>query len=212
MGNAVRKLVVLCFIAGYVDGYGYTQIGGVFAANMTGNTVLFAIHAARGEWSHVADYGLTLIAFFLGGMVASALGRALQRPHLLLLLEAALILATQAPGLSAAGALMLLAAAMGIQGKALSRFGRASVPTVVLTNNLLRLGDGLVDRLWPKSVARGDPADESAVRMTATACVTYAVGAAATVATTPTVVPAALALPAILLVLLSAEMARERTR
>ena len=71
------QAALLCGIAGYVDALGYLKLGSVFAANMTGNTVLLAIVLAQGEWARAAVYGLTLAAFFAGALSASVLKRAL---------------------------------------------------------------------------------------------------------------------------------------
>ena len=40
-------LLTLAFAAGYVDALGYLGLGGVFTANMTGNTVLLGILLAH---------------------------------------------------------------------------------------------------------------------------------------------------------------------
>ena len=45
-------------------------MGGVFAANMTGNTVLAGIALARFDWSDATRHLATLIAFFAGALLA----------------------------------------------------------------------------------------------------------------------------------------------
>ena len=45
----VAAAVLLCAAAGMADAVGYVH-GGIFAANMTGNTVLAGLAVAQGEW------------------------------------------------------------------------------------------------------------------------------------------------------------------
>ena len=49
------RAALLCLIAGYVDIIGYIDLGGVFAANMTGNSVLLVLAMARGEAARSAS-------------------------------------------------------------------------------------------------------------------------------------------------------------
>jgi uncharacterized membrane protein YoaK (UPF0700 family) len=165
---------MLCLAAGYVDAVGYLGLGHVFAANMTGNTVLLAIAAVRGDVDHVAIYLATLIFFFLGAVVA-ALFKRLSLTYLPLLLGAALLLA--APQASAAHlpTLLLLAASMGLQGGSLSTFGRTTLHTVVVTGTMMKLADGLIERFWPDTSPH--PAGE-ALPLLSIAWLAYCAGAA----------------------------------
>src|SRR5579862_2124319 len=89
---ALRRAGILCLVAGFVDAYGYLALGHVFAANMTGNTVLLGIAAAEGDGGRTLTYAVTLIAFLCGALLASlAIRRYGKRP--LVLLGVALLLA-----------------------------------------------------------------------------------------------------------------------
>ena len=174
----IRRAALLCLAAGYVDAYGYVDLGGVFAANMTGNTVLLGIAAARGDWARIPPYALTLGAFFLGAMAASALKRAiLDRPFPPLLVAAALLAVAERLGLGGDLVLLVLAFAMGLQGASLNRFGGTALQTVVITSTLLNLADGFVHHGW--RAARGGDASGPEMPLLGAAWLTYAVGAAA---------------------------------
>src|SRR5260370_19332964 len=94
----MRRAALLCAVAGYVDGFGYLELGGVFAANMTGNTVLLTIAATRGDWDRAIVDALTLAAFLLCALAATFLKHALLRPFLSLLLAAMLLVLAPWPG------------------------------------------------------------------------------------------------------------------
>src|SRR5947207_14511660 len=96
VSGALRRVVLLCSVAGFVDAFGYLQFDHVFAANMTGNSVLLSIAAAEGDWHRVGLYAATLAAFVAGALVAGLLKHALQRPHIAILIAAACLVAAAA--------------------------------------------------------------------------------------------------------------------
>ena len=163
----------LCLIAGYVDAVGYTELGGVFAANMTGNSVLLAIAAMRGEGARVASYALTLVVFLAGAILSSAVRRMTRRPFVGLVGAAAILLVAVfvAPPFERLG---LLAFAMGLQGAAITRFGPTSLQTVVVTGTMIRLADNVVEHALPE---RSAPT-AGATRLDALAWLAYIAGAA----------------------------------
>jgi uncharacterized membrane protein YoaK (UPF0700 family) len=176
------QVALLCSVAGYVDAFGYLKFGHVFAANMTGNSVLLSIAAAEGDLSRVAVYAVTLTAFLAGACVAGLLKHALQRPFVALLIAAFLLVLAQLAAADAASGLVLLSAAMGLQGAALSRFGATTLQTVVITGAMLRLADGLVGRMWARirTTRRSAAATvDRDVEITALAWLAYALGGAA---------------------------------
>ncbi len=164
----------LCLVAGYVDAIGYTTLGSVFAANMTGNTVLLAIAAGQGEFTRAMGYATTLAAFLAGAILAALLGRATGRPTAALVAAAALILAAALATLPAPASLALLAVAMGLQGAAITRFGAAGMQTVVVTATIIRLAHHIVAYAMPQ---RGEAQGGSA-RLDALAWIAYGAGAA----------------------------------
>jgi uncharacterized membrane protein YoaK (UPF0700 family) len=201
------RLGLLCGIAGYVDGWGYTQIGRVFAANMTGNTVLFGIALAEADWRRALTYATTLLAFFFAGIVASLIRRALRRSDIILYGAVAFLLLALVPREAPETVLALLAVAMGFQGAAVQRFGRVTISTVVVTSTILRLAEGIVGRIWPASTTIHPEAQE-ALWMGAMAWGTYAIGGAAAILSAEYLTRWALVLPALLLVVVAVSLPR----
>lgn len=182
---------LLCGIAGFVDAVGYVDLGGVFAANMTGNTVLLAMSAARGDWAHMLVYIITLSSFSAGVGISYLLeAKHLRVP---LLAEAVLIslVAILAPAKTAS--LVMLAGAMGLQAASMTRFGTTTISTVVVTSVIVRIVEG--------GLAKRKPPDIKIVMpVLVAAWAAYAVGAAASVAASPLgdsilFIPVALLLP-----------------
>lgn len=145
---------MLTVVAGIADAVGYITMGGVFAANMTGNTVLAGIDLAKGDhlgaWYHLTP----LVAFFPGAMLARVLHLLLKAPTAGLLIEAAIIAAVGFVDIGPEPAVMVVAFAMGIQASVITSFAGNSVSTVVVTSTLARTADTVVDRLWPSATVK----------------------------------------------------------
>jgi uncharacterized membrane protein YoaK (UPF0700 family) len=204
------RLGLLCGIAGYVDGWGYTQVGRVFAANMTGNTVLFGIALAEADWRRAVTYATTLLAFFLAGMIASVVRRAVRRSDVVLYGAAAILPLALLPREAPELALALLAVAMGFQGAAVQRFGRVAISTVVVTSTMLRLADGIVGRIWARESVATRLEEREAAPMSATAWASYAIGGATTIAGAAYLTRWALVPPALLLIVIAVSLPRSR--
>ena len=205
VSSALSRVALLCSVAGFVDAFGYLQFGHVFAANMTGNSVLLSIAAAEGDWRRVGLYAATLAAFVAGALLAGLLKHALQRPHMAILIAAACLLLVHFLAVDPAIGLVLLGAAMGLQGAALTRFGAVTLTTVVITGVMLRLADGLIARLWARRRTDAAAANEE-TSFAAVAWLSYAVGGAAGVGGIA-VTDQALVFPALLLAGLGVGMA-----
>lgn len=150
----------LCLIAGFVDAIGYFDLGHVFTANMTGNTVLLGAALANGDWLALS-YALTIAAFALG-VVASTLLKVARVPLPILLLGAGGVLAVLAVARpSTLAALLVLACVMGLQGGAISTFSGIRLPTVVVTSTLVNLIDGLVRR----GIGSSSPSSPSSMQL-----------------------------------------------
>jgi uncharacterized membrane protein YoaK (UPF0700 family) len=198
--GTTTQAALLCGIAGYADVFGYVTLGGVFAANMTGNTVLLTIALVGGEWYGAVPYSITLTSFFGGAIFASVLSRVTRRPFAGFFLEAALLAAICMAPMSGPIALALLSAGMGVQAVTITRFGRTSLQTVVVTGTIAKLADDLIDRAWPPTRAGGDAAETAPVEIFTFAWIGYGVGAAAGVAAV-THIPVPLVVPALLLLI-----------
>jgi uncharacterized membrane protein YoaK (UPF0700 family) len=190
---------LLTIVAGMADAVGYVAMGGVFAANMTGNTVLAGLALGDGQFDLAARRLAPLGTFFVGAMLARLLLRLFHRPAVPLLIEAALLAVIGLLPIGREPALMLVALAMGLQASAITHFGGTpfsgtSVSTVVVTSTLARIAEAVLDRLWPTGRALPSIATP---RLLALTWIGYLLGAVAGVLLTraltwPLMVPAAL--------------------
>jgi uncharacterized membrane protein YoaK (UPF0700 family) len=128
---------------------GYITMGGVFAANMTGNTVLAGIAAAEGHYTNAGRHLAPLAAFFVGAMLARLLLRLWHKPAIPILIEAAMIAGVGFLPFGNESQVLILALAMGIQASAITHFSGVAVSTVVVTSTLARAADATLDRMWP---------------------------------------------------------------
>lgn len=193
---------LLTIVAGIADAVGYILMGGVFTANMTGNTVLAGIAAAEGYYDLAGHRLAPLITFFAGAMLARLLLRLLHRPMAPLLLEAAMLAVAGFLPIGRDAAVLIVAAAMGLQASAVTHFGGTAVSTVVVTSTLARIADATLDRLWP-APRRALPSITTS-RLLALTWIGYFAGAAAGtvllhVIAWPLLVPAAILLVVIAL-------------
>jgi uncharacterized membrane protein YoaK (UPF0700 family) len=151
-------LLVLTCAAGLVDAISYLEMGHVFTAMMTGNTVLLALAIGQGEVMAALRSTLALIAFSLGaagGAMVLRRGRARgEWPAIVtasLAIEA-LVLAVfaalwQVAGRADALLLVLIALsglAMGIQAAAVRHLGVPGVASTYITGTLTSLMAELV--------------------------------------------------------------------
>ena len=142
------RATILTIIAGIADAVGYITMGGVFAANMTGNTVLAGIAAAQRNYTDAWHHLAPLLAFFARAMLSRLLLRLSHKPTTGLLVEAGLLTIVGFLTLDREVAVMIVALAMGVQASAITHFGGSAVSTVVVTSTLARTADALLDRLW----------------------------------------------------------------
>lgn len=147
--RAPLQASLLTIVAGMADAVGYAAMGGVFAANMTGNTVLAGLALGEGHWELAAKRIAPLLTFFIGALLARLLLRLWHRPALPLLLEAAILAVVDFLPLDREAALLIVAMAMGLQASALTHFGGAAISTVVVTSTVARIAEAALDRLWP---------------------------------------------------------------
>jgi uncharacterized membrane protein YoaK (UPF0700 family) len=148
---------LLCLIAGWADVVGYLALDRIFAANMTGNTVLLPLALLQGAWEQAAAHALALGAFLSGAVAAAFAVRwsALVGPPLAV--EAVILVALGLLDVRAPAAIGLLAFAMGVQGAAIARFGGVTLNSVAITGNLLKLADGIANLAG--LTVRREPAD-----------------------------------------------------
>ncbi len=129
----------LGLVAGFVDAYGFLRWH-AFGANMTGNTVVFAISLFRNPAAALLP--LTLIVAFLAG---SILGRAIvdRSSGTVGLVVEAMVLAASA--FASGYALAVIALAMGLQNATITMFSGVAANTSFVTGDYSRFGQALAD-------------------------------------------------------------------
>jgi uncharacterized membrane protein YoaK (UPF0700 family) len=159
--RAIPLICLLCAIAGSVDAVAYLLCGQVFVANMTGNTVLFAISLLQREMSAAALRGALVGAFLAGVIVARLLAkkanqRVTKRQRILVLVIQALILlllAWRSTGTHMQLLLLLLAGMLGTQNGAFQYIGGVHLNTTFITGDLEKLGEAVTDVLHSFTMA-----------------------------------------------------------
>jgi uncharacterized membrane protein YoaK (UPF0700 family) len=159
--------VLLDGVGGYVDAVGYLLLFHLFAANMSGNSILLGVALGQSQWPTALRQALPIPLFVVGAALGVAVGLALARRGVrrrvaaLLALEVVLLAAFALYGSRFLhdGALRLeadwqgivlaalLTLPMGIQNIALRRVGGLSVRTTFVTGTLMSLAEALVGSL-----------------------------------------------------------------
>jgi uncharacterized membrane protein YoaK (UPF0700 family) len=151
--RAAATASVLTFVGGYVDAIGYLNLGHVYVANMSGNSVALGIHSGWLDWPQIFRHAWPIVSFLAGVLVSRltvtwGLRRNL-RPvaELALTLEALflaifIVLGKGAPGV------FFCACAMGIQAATISHFDGITIHTSFVTGTLVKALDSFSDALW----------------------------------------------------------------
>ena len=142
------QATLLTLIAGIADAVGFITMGGVFAANMTGNTVLAGIAIAQGYYHDAFRHLAPLVAFFVGALLARLLLRLWHKAAVPLLTEALIIAGLGFLSVEKESAVLILAFAMGLQAAGMTQFGGTAVSTVVVTSTLARTAEATLDSIW----------------------------------------------------------------
>jgi len=145
------RATILTIIAGIADAVGYITMGGVFAANMTGNVVLLGFGASGAGHLAIVASLVALAGFLVGARGGGRLAKARrdeEPPRTALAIQwAALGLALLLAGLTQPGThetsryivLAILGLAMGVQNAAVREMAVPGVATTVLTLTLTRI-------------------------------------------------------------------------
>jgi uncharacterized membrane protein YoaK (UPF0700 family) len=142
-----RNIVLACALsalAGYVDGIGFLQLGGLFVSFMSGNSTRMGVAIAHAQWQTAAE-ALGLIALFVAGAAAGSLivlGHGTHRQPLVLLAEALLLAAAALaytfgqPSLAVAAIVL----AMGLENAVFQIHGGAGLGLTYVTGALVKVG------------------------------------------------------------------------
>jgi len=152
MLDSRRNVALACALsalAGYVDGIGYLQLGGLFVSFMSGNSTRMGVAIAQARWQTAAE-ALGLIALFVVGAAAGSL--IVQRAHrqpLVLLAEASLLAAAALaytfgqPSLAVAAIVL----AVGLENAVFQIHGGAGLGLTYVTGALVKVGQLLAKTL-----------------------------------------------------------------
>jgi len=159
--------LLLAWVAGFADSFGFVTLDGIFTSHISGNSVSVSALLAQRHWSDAGFHACAILSFISGffiGMVIEAAGRRLRvrrRFGLAVALEAGLLLVflffgekVARPGALSLSAgsffllLALLAGAMGVQSASLRRVRGQSVHTPYVTGMLTQSMENAVALLF----------------------------------------------------------------
>jgi uncharacterized membrane protein YoaK (UPF0700 family) len=139
--NAARLAAAgLAFVGGFVDAYGYLRFG-AFGANMTGNTVIFAIALLRDAERAVMP-GMLILLFFAGSMLGRIIVDRFSVSAALYGEAALLVAAGLTPNYSGLG---VIGFAMGMQNTSLGTFAGVQANTSFVSGDYSRLAQAVAD-------------------------------------------------------------------
>jgi uncharacterized membrane protein YoaK (UPF0700 family) len=147
MLDSRRNISLACALsalAGYVDGIGFLQLGGLFVSFMSGNSTRMGVSLAARQWRPAAAAFGLIVLFVVGATVGSliVLGRGKHRQPWLLLAEAVLLVAAALcygfglPNV-AVGAIVM---AMGLENAVFQIDGGAGLGLTYMTGALVKVG------------------------------------------------------------------------
>ncbi|HET7892414.1 MAG TPA: YoaK family protein [Candidatus Sulfotelmatobacter sp.] len=155
-------VILLTLTAGYVDAVGFLKLGGIYVANMSGNSVSTGIHSVEGEWSVVLfrlwAIGCFVSALFLTRLLidsaAPVLSGRVAAPALVV--EIVLLVFFSKVKSENAG-IFCAAVAMGVHTATLNRFNGITVYTTFVTGTLVKFAEHLAEWVL-RLIKREDPA------------------------------------------------------
>ena len=153
MLDSRRNVALACALsglAGYVDGIGFLQLGGLFVSFMSGNSTQLGVGLTQDVSSALLP--AALIGSFVTGVVIGALAghfaASRRRPVVLLvvaiLLAAAAICHERGDDIAA---VTVMAIAMGAENAVFERDGERSIAVTYMTGALVKLGQRIMSAL-----------------------------------------------------------------
>jgi uncharacterized membrane protein YoaK (UPF0700 family) len=166
---AAALAAALAFVAGCCDGIAYVRWH-MFAANMTGNTILFGLAVVGGQPATALRTLASIGAFTAGAALATAVKE--RTSPIVAFVAEALVLAVAAVLHGAGLQLPLIAFAMGIQNPTFSTFAGIRANTSFVTGDYAQFGAAFADLIRRKNVAPS----RRTLAVLAALVVAYAVG------------------------------------
>lgn len=143
---------ILTWAAGIVDAVGFISLGGIYTANMSGNSIAIGIQGTRHNWPEFLAHGWPVLMYFVGLLFCRLLIEFAGRKKIASIatvtlgIEVCMLLPVAvlsgrpghvAPDLQVAY-VALLALAMGVQNAALTHFSNLTLHTGFVTGTLLK--------------------------------------------------------------------------
>ncbi|WP_313545593.1 YoaK family protein [Leifsonia aquatica] len=190
----------LAALAGFVDGFGFSYLGGFFVSFMSGNTTRVSVDLVGGMWGAALTCAVLIVAFVGGTMIGTVVSATRHGATRVLVLIAVALAA--AALVAQAGLPVLVGAAlsggMGAANTVMARGGEVSFGITYMTGALVKVGQGLVaawrggDRtgwvrhvvMWA-SIASGAVAGAAAFRLFGVGALWIAVAVVVITASTP---------------------------
>lgn len=150
--RAMTSAIVLTLVAGYVDAIGFLRFGGIYVANMSGNSIAVGIHAALGPVATVLRRLLPVGAFVFAALCTRLAINVSERSSFrrivgLCLLAEATCLAIFIVSENFVPGIALGAVAMGIQAAAIVRFSGVTLYTAFVTGSLIKFSENAAELL-----------------------------------------------------------------
>src|SRR4051795_6003609 len=145
MLDSRRNIALACALsalAGYVDGIGYLQLGGLFVSFMSGNSTRMGVALAHGHWQTAAEALGLIVLFVIGAAVGSLIVLRAHRQPLVLFAEALLLGAAAVaytfgqPSLAVAAIVL----AMGLENAVFQIHGGTGLGLTYVTGALVKVG------------------------------------------------------------------------
>lgn len=155
MGQYGRAAVVLvlAWVAGYVDAVGYLELAHVYTSHMTGNTAALGEFLSRARLPDVLKHGWPILTFVLGLIMGAAITEAGRRRRfhsrlsLVLGVELILLAVLVVAGAPGGGAALwwvgVPALAMGMQTVTITKVGDQRVYSTYITGSLSKFAEAL---------------------------------------------------------------------
>jgi len=144
--------LMLTLASGYIDAIGFLRLGGIYVANMSGNSVALGMHSAEKDWP-VVLFRILPLACFVCSLLCTRLSIDLGAPLLSNRVAApplfveAVFLVFFAESRSVNTGIFFAATAMGIHAGTLNRFNGITVHTAFVTGTLVKFAESLAASL-----------------------------------------------------------------